>query len=193
MRVIFTILLLLSLTIPIFQVKSNNPTDNAIDYIKEKVLDGNWGTIAKEVINISEKALRTESEQKKSFLARVSNPILTGYGVGYSSIGAAMVSWNNYRFERIDIVPILPLFIIVTILFQMIFHNYFYKNRNAILSVINMMLALSIFGNCIGHEYYSGYLTGILLFLIIQISYMIYFYWFPFKNITTVYDENQSS
>jgi hypothetical protein len=193
MRIIFTALLALCLTLPLFKVKNNNSTDTAIDYIKEKMLDGNWGMIANQVIDISEKVIQKEKESKKGVFNKIKNSILTGYGVGFSSIGAAVISWNNYRFNKFELVPILPLFIIFTILIQVFFHNYFYKKRNAILSVLNMLLALSVFGNCIGHENYSGYLIGILIFIVIQISYMVYFYWFPYKISITESDENQSS
>lgn len=193
MRIVFTIMLVLSLTLPLFKVKIDNSTDNTIDYIKEKVLDGNWGMIANEVIDITEKVLQKEKESKVGVFAKIKNSIISGYGVGFSSIGAAVVSWNNYRFNRFELVPSLPLFIILMILIQIFFHNYFYKKRNAILSVLNMLIALSIFGNCIRNENYSGYLFGILLFLLVQISYMVYFYWFPYKDVTIESDESQSS
>lgn len=193
MRLFFSILLLLSLTIPLFQVKNNNSTDTAIEYLKERLLDSNWGTIANHVINITEKVIQEEKSLDKGFVYSLKQNIITGYGVGFSSIGALVVTWNNYRFGRFDLVPIIPLIMILTILLQLIFHQYFYKNRNAILSIINMLLSLSVFGNCIGHDTYSGYLLGILIFILIQTSYMIYFYWFPYKEITTVKNENQVS
>lgn len=193
MRILFTLFLLISLTFPLFQVKSNSSADSAIEYVKDKMLDGNWGKIANEVIDFTEKALKKEKALNNSSFSTIKNSILTGYGVGFSSIGATVVTWNNYRFNRFEIVPLLPITIILIVLLQVICHNYFYKKRNAILSVINMLLALSIFGNCIGNDNYTGYLIGIVLFLIVQISYMIYFYWFPYNKVIVENDGNQSS
>lgn len=149
--------------------------------------------IANQVINFTEKMIKEKNEEQSGVLNNIKHSITTGYGVGFSSIGAGIIAWKNYRFNNYNIVPILPLFIILTIFVQVFFHNYFYKTRNAILSVLNMLLALSIFGNCIGNEVYSGYLFGILIFLLIQISYMIFFYWFPYKKITVENSENQMS
>lgn len=193
MRITFSILLLFSLTLPLFQVKNSNRTDTAIDYIKDKLLESSWGSIANQVINLSEKVLQEENEVEKGYASLIKQKIITGYGVGFSSIGALIVSWNNYRFDRFDLVPIIPLFMIILTLLQLILHQYLYRNRNAILSVINMLLSLSVFGNCIGHNNYSGYLLGIVVFILIQISYMIYFYWFPFKKITVVKNESHAS
>lgn len=193
MRIIFSLLLLFSLTLPLFQVNKNSSTDTAIDYLKDKLLDGNWGMLANQVINISEKVLQKENATERKFIPKVKQNIITGYGIGFSSIGAAIVSWNNYRFNRFELVPIIPLFMIFTILLQVFFHRYFYRKRNAILSIINMLLSLSVFGNCIGHENYSGYLVGLLIFILIQITYMIYFYWFPYKNIILENYESQTS
>ena len=142
MRLIFTLLLLTSLTFPLFQVKSNSPTDSAIDYVKEKMLNGNWGKIANEVIDFTEKAIKKEEASNSGVFSTIKNSILSGYGVGFSSIGATVVTWNNYRFNRFEIVPLLPIFIILIVLTQVLFHSYFYKKRNAILSVTNMLLAL---------------------------------------------------
>jgi O-antigen/teichoic acid export membrane protein len=192
MRIIFSSLLLFSLTLPLFQV-NNNSTDTAIDYLKDKLLYGNWGMIANQVINISEKVLQKENASERTFISRVKQNIITGYGIGFSSIGAAIVSWNNYRFNRFELVPIIPLFMIFTILLQVFFHRYFYRKRNALLSIINMLLSLSVFGNCIGHENYSGHLVGLLIFIVIQITYMVYFYWFPYKNIILENNESQTS
>lgn len=191
MRVVFNILLIFSLTLPLFKVNNNNSTEKAVDYIKEELLNGSWGMVANQVINFTEKIMTEKKEEQTGVINNIKYSLTTGYGVGFSSIGAGIVAWNNYRFNNYDIVPILPLFIILTILVQVFFHNYFYKTRNAILSVLNMLLALSIFGNCIGNELYSGYLFGMLIFLLIQISYMIYFYWFPYKRVTVGSSENQ--
>jgi hypothetical protein len=182
MRIGFTLLLIVSLTLPLFQVKSNSSTHSAIDYIKEKVLDGNWGMIANQVINITESAFEERRTNQEGVFSKIKNAIITGYGNGFSSIGAVLITWNNYRFDRFELVPTLPLFIIFIITIQVLFHNYFYKRRNAILSVLSMLLVLSVFGNCIGHESYSSHLTGLLLFVAVQIAYMIYFYWFPYKG-----------
>lgn len=193
MRIVFSILLLFSLTIPLFQVKNNSSTDSAIEYVKDKLLKGNWGTIANQVITFSEKVLQEKEDSKKNITSKVKNNIITGYGIGFSSIGAVLATWNNHRFNRYEEVTIIPLFIILATLLQLIFHNYFYKSRNAIISIINMLLSLSVFGNCIGHENYSGYIIGIIVFLLIQISYMVYFYWFPYKNVTKQDDGIQAS
>lgn len=195
MRIIFSILLLFSLTLPLFEVKNNSSTDRAIDYLKDKILDSNWGSVANQVINLSEKVLKEkeEKENEKGLASRLKQSITTGYGVGYSSVGAFVISWNNFRFGRFDIVPIIPLIMILVIILQVTFHPFFYRNRNAILLIVNMLLSLSVFGNCIGHDNYSGHLIGIVIFILIQISYMIYFYWFPYKEITVVKNENQES
>lgn len=193
MRILFTVLLILSLTFPLFQVKSDRPTDRLIDFAKEKILDGNWGMITNELIEVTEKLIKEDKETEEGLISKTKNTVITGYGVGFSSIGAAVVSWNNYRFKTFEIVPILPLFIIFTVLLQILFHGYLYRSRNAILSVLNMLLAVSIFGNCIGNENYSGYLNGVILFMIIQVSYMIYFYWFPYKKVINENDGIQSS
>jgi hypothetical protein len=174
-------------------VKNNNSTDTAIEYIKDKILDDNWGTIANQVIHISEKVIQDESRTEVGLISKLKQNIITGYGAGFSSVGALIVTWNNYRFGRFDLVPTIPLLMTLAILLQLIFHNYFYRNRNAILSIINMLLSLSVFGNCIGHDNYSGYLLGIVVFILIQISYMIYFYWFPFKEVTMPDNESQMS
>lgn len=182
MRIIFSVLLILSLSAPLFKVQNNTSTDTAIEYLKDQLLDGRWGTIANQVIKVSEKVLEEKNESKKGFIPSIKYNIVTGYGVGFSSIGSMEVAWNNYRFDRYDLVPIIPLFIIIATLLQLIFHQYLYRNRNSILSIINMLLTLSVFGNCIGHDNYSGYLLGIIVFMLIQTSYMIYFYWFPYKK-----------
>lgn len=193
MRILFSVLLALSLTSPLFEVQNNNSTDTAIEYLKDQLLDGSWGTIANQVIKVSEKVFEEKNESRKGIIQATKYNIITGYGIGFSSIGAIEVSWNNYRFNRYDLVPIIPLFIVLATILQIIFHHFFYKNRNSILSVINMLLSLSVFGNCIGHENYSGYLIGMIILMLIQTSYMIYFYWFPYKEVTMQHNENHAS
>lgn len=193
MRIVFSILLLFSLTLPFFRINNNSSTDSAIEFVKDKLLQGGWGSIANEVITFSEKVIQEEKNSKTGVIGKTKHYIITGYGIGFSSIGALLATWNNYRFNRYEIVTIIPLFIILSTLLQLIFHNYFYKNRNAIIAIINMLLSLSVFGNCIGHENYTGYLYGIIAFLLIQISYMIYFYWFPYEKITKQDNEIQAS
>ncbi|PHR49264.1 MAG: hypothetical protein COA32_04215 [Fluviicola sp.] len=193
MRIIFSILLALSLTLPLFKVQNNNSTETAIEYLKDQLLDSNWGTIANQAIKFSEKVLEEKKEPKKGLFPALKYNIVTGYGIGFSSIGAIEVALNNYRFDRYDLVPIIPLFIIIATLLQLIYHQSLYRNRNSILSIINMLLTLSVYGNCIGHENYSGYLLGIIIFMLIQTSYMIYFYWFPYNKVIVENDGNQSS
>lgn len=190
MRIVFTLLLLISLTLPLFTVKKNI-TDSVSDYAFDKIAEGNWGTIANRVLDFIEITKDKNENQTKNIIDRLKNGILTGYGLGFSSIGASFMVWNNYRYGKIDIVPILPVVIIFLTLIQISFHNYFYRNRNSIIGIFNMLLVLSVFGNCIRHAQYSGYLNGLLIFLAIQILYMGYFYWFPYKKTIKVHDENQ--
>lgn len=80
MRIVFTVLLVLSLTLPVFQVKSGNATHSALDYIRENVLDGNWGRIADRVINITEKAFEEkEKSERSTAYSKIKNAIITGY------------------------------------------------------------------------------------------------------------------
>lgn len=191
MRIIFSFLLLTSLTCPLFTIK-NNPTDTAYEFIKDKISAGEWGNIANHVLNIATSTNNVEHEKKNIFY-QIKDQISSGYGNGISSIGAVFIVWNNYRYDQVDVVPILPVFIIILTLVQLFYHSYFYKNRNSIISIMNMILVLYVFGNCIGHEYYSGYFVGTLIFLAIQITYMIYFYWFPYISVKDECGEIQKS
>lgn len=184
LRILFALVLLFSITLPLFERKHSDfeMVEDSFEYAAKKWAEGAWSFITDAVITIKDKIIEEDEVMPKSSWEKTLDQFYTGYGYGVSSLGGAKKAWNNYKHKEYHVIPILTVSIVVITLIQIIFLNTLYKRRNPILGFINILLVLSIFGNCISSDKYDGLLYGSLIFVLIHSIYMLFFYYYKPKS-----------
>ena len=175
LRIILSIFLLLTTTLPVFE-RQLSDIESAEDLVESYLNDLTGGAYdyVKEGAQMLEKSIKSEqiANQENEF----DNVLLNGWGYGISTIGAVKMAYGNFRYDVYRPIPILGFSIIIMTLVQVVFLPKFYENGNGILGLINILLVLAILGNTIKDENYDGVLSGAIIFILVQSAYLTIFF-----------------
>lgn len=175
LRIILSILLLLTTTLPVFE-RQLSDIESAEELVESYLNDLTGGVYdyVKEGAQILEKSIKNEqiANQQSEF----DNVLLNGWGIGISTIGAVKMAYGNFRYDVYKPIPILGFSIVLITLIQVIFLPRLYKYGNGILGLINILLLLAILGNTIRDQNYDGVLSGAFIFILIQSVYLTIFF-----------------
>ncbi|GEM_PF-5279830 len=175
LRIIVSIFLLFSITLPIFdrQLSDIQSAEKMVESYLNDITGGAYDYV-REGAKILEESIKEEQRvrEDKAF----NDVILNGWGYGINSLGAAKMAYGNFRYDVYKPIPILGITIILATLIQIIFLPQLYRNGNGIFGLINILLVLAILGNTIKDQNYDGVLGGAIVYILIQSGYLTVFF-----------------
>jgi hypothetical protein len=175
-RLLFFFAFLLSLSLPVFKRETSDfdLVEKGVSSVIEQIGEKTWGIFSDALTAVKDKLFEDEKPIPPTWAERWKERIYTGFGYGFSPIGAMEKALHDHKFNTIHWparMGVLQCFLTVFILILFFIpklHHYI-----GILALILLLVTIFQLGLLVGDKEYTSLTYGILLFCLPAVTLIL--------------------